>query len=48
MVTPNGKYLVTGILDMENHYTINNIIIKLYDIASGQILESKSLGTGNR
>jgi len=48
MVTPNGKYLVTGILDMENHYTINDITIKLYDIESGELLESEALGTGDR
>lgn len=46
-VTPNGKYLVTGVLDMENHYTINDVTIKLYDIESEKLLESESLGMGN-
>ena len=46
-VTPNGKYLVTGVLDMENHYTINDTTIKLYNIESGKLLESESLGMGN-
>lgn len=45
-VTPNGKYLVTGILVKENHYTYKDIIIKLYDIESGKMLESRALGTG--
>lgn len=46
-VTPNGKYLVTGILNMENHYTINDITINLYDVHTQKLLESKALGTGN-
>ena len=47
MVTPNGQYLVTGILVKENHYTYTDNIIKLYDISSGKLVESKALGTGS-
>lgn len=46
MVTPNGKYLVTGILIKENYYTYKDHIVKLYDIRSGELLESELLGTG--
>ena len=45
-VTPNGKYLVTGILVKENYYTIKDHSIKLYDIESQALIESEDLGTG--
>lgn len=47
MVTPDGQYLVTGVLVKENHYTYTDNIIKLYDISSGKLVESKALGTGS-
>lgn len=47
MVTPNGKYLVTGVLVMENHYAVTDNIIKLYDIDSGKLIESKLSGVAS-
>lgn len=39
-VTPDGKYLVTGVNDPEVNYCVNGITIKLYDIESGELVES--------
>lgn len=47
-ITPDGKKLVTGILDMENHYTINDITINVYDVANGKLLEIDNLGTSDK
>ncbi|MDE6728646.1 MAG: hypothetical protein K2J80_12020 [Oscillospiraceae bacterium] len=47
-ISPDGKYLVTGVLDMENHYTINDTTLKLYDLHTLELLDSKVLGTGDK
>lgn len=46
-ISPDGKYLVTGVPDMENHYTFKDITLNVYDLHTLKLLDSKALGTGN-
>lgn len=46
-VSPDGKYLVTGILVKENYYTYTDNILKLYDLDTLELIGSKTLGTPN-
>lgn len=39
-VTPDGKYLVTGVIDPYVDFLVNGVTIKLYDIESGELVES--------
>lgn len=45
-VTPNGKYLVTGILEKENRYTYTDNVITIYDIQSGKAVKT-GISTGS-
>ncbi len=45
MVTPDGKFLVSDILVMKDRNTCTDNIVRLYDIESGELVESKALGT---
>lgn len=45
VITPDGKYLITGILEKENRYTYIDNIINIYDTENGEL--KKSISTGS-